>query len=356
MKKLHATPIFGIFAAAVFTVGCGNVDSSQSMQKKSDSVPALEDKDSIAKYLLPVDPSSASVSLAAEPFLSTATENGTLQVPTFSITGLSTHSADYVQIARCNTCTQLKTATGVKIEDIAADSSLRLQQLKWIWINNVWGNNNNCKILGGPSSHIVRERFQDLSAKTGNFFYIINPCLRTERSTQNEVCSYNLIVTPSMAHTNTLTEEFLATAEQLAVAEARLAGVYSQLYYSAQAIRMQKETCETNYGISQASQNFWKGFVTLSIGGVSAAIGGSVSGGTAALQAFKTSMSLSVGFFKKWPPVPNICPTADKLIQSAQATSEELPSALKNVLDIRLKLSEINSAYGAIDKSILEND
>lgn len=356
MKKLRKTPLVGAFFVALYLSGCGNVDSSQSMQNKPEPSPNLNEKESIAKYLLAVDPSSAKVSLDVEPFLSPATENSTLMVPTFSLTGLEKHTADYVQIARCNTGTQLKTATGIKLEDIAADSSLRLQQLKWIWINNIWGNSSNCKILGGPSSHVARERFKDLSAKTGNFFYVINPCLRKERSTQKEVCSYNLIVTPSIAHTNTLTEEFIALSEQLAIAEATLAGFYSQLYYSAQAIRMQKETCESNYAISQASQNFWKGFLSLSIGGVSAAIAGTLSGGTAALQAFKTGMSLSVGFFKKWPPVPNVCPTADKLIQTAQATSEQLPGALKNVLEIRVKLSEINSAYGALDKSILEND
>ncbi len=337
--------------ALVATVGCGSVVETGS--KAKDKNIALEDRDAIAKYLAPVDPETATLSLTAEPFLDTASEGGTLRVPTVNITGFEEHRADYAQIARCSTGTVLRAPTGEKLEDIPAESAKRLQQLKWIWVNSVWGDSVNCKIVGGVNAHNARPRFQDLSAKTGSFFYVMNPCVRAERSTKKETCSYNLIVTKSLTYENTLTEEFMAKAEDLSVAEARLAGLYSQLYYNTQLLRMRKDECENNYAVNESVKNFWKGLLSFSLGGVGAALGGAMSGGTAALQGFKTGMAIAVGFFKKLPAEPNICPVADRIIQQSQDTVAALPVALNRVLELRAQLSDINATYGKIDKSIL---
>ncbi len=344
------------FGALTALAACGPLgESSISVQKNMDPSVQLKDKDAIAQYLTPIPPESAALSLAAEPFLAPASEGGTLRVPTISLTGLEEKRADYAQIARCSSKVILKTASGEKLEDIPADSAGRLQKLKWVWVNSIWTNSIDCKIVGGTNSYNARPRFQDLSAKSGNFFYVINPCLQPERSTKKETCSYNLIVTKELAYENTLTADFMQTAEELSLAEASLAGLYSQLYYDAQLLRMRKDECENNYAVSQSSQNFWKGLLSFTLGGVGASIGAVMSGGTAALQGFKTGLSIAVGFFKKFPTEPNICPTADKVIQNAQDSSTSITPVIQRVLELRMKLSEIDKKYGEIDKSILQN-
>jgi hypothetical protein len=145
-------------------------------------------------------------------------------------------------------------------------------------------------------------------------------------------------------------------AEELSIAEAHLAGLYSQLYYNTQLLRMRKDECENNYAVNESIKNFWKGLLSFSLGGVGATIGGVMSGGTAALHGFKTGMAIAVGFFKKWPAEPNVCPVADRIIQQSQNASATVPAALHRVLALRVNLSEINATYGKIDKAILNSE
>jgi hypothetical protein len=355
-NRHHNWRLSGV-ALCLTVTACGPAsEQSVSTNDRDDSDISARDLDAAAKYVAPVDPATATLSLSAEPFLAATSDGATLRVPTLNITGFEERRADYAQIARCSSGTILRAATGEKLEDIPATSSTRLQKLKWTWLNSVWGDPLNCKLVGGINAHNARTRFQDLSAKTGTFFYVINPCVLPERSTQKETCSYNLIVTKEFSYENSLTEEFMNQAEALAIAEARMAGLYSQLYFNTQLLRLRKDECENNYAINEASKNFWKGLLSFSLGGIGAAVGGFMSGGTAALQGFKTGLGIAVGFFKRMPAEPNVCPVADKIIQNSQAVSAELPGALHRVLELRVKLSEINTAYGRIDRTILNSE
>lgn len=337
--------------------GCGALqEPNESGSVARNTSPQLNDNDALAKYLAPIDPELAQLSLDSEPFLAAASEGSTLRVPTISLTGFEEKRADYMQIARCAAGTSLRAPTGEKLEDIPLDSSTRLRSLKWIWINSVWGDSVNCKLVGGVAAHNSRSKFQDLSAKTGRFFYVINPCIRSERSTSKETCSYNLVVTKEFAYENALTAQFSQLAEELSMAEGRLAGLYSQLYYDSQILRLRKNECENKYAVTESSKNFWKGVLSLSLGGVGATVGLVMSGGTAALQGFKTGLGIAVGFFKKIPPTPNVCPVADKIIQDAQATSAAIPTVVQRVLEIRVSMSQIETTYGKIDQSILNSE
>ena len=233
--------------------------------------------------------------------------------------------------------------------DIPLDSPSRLEQLKWIWIDGVFSRTNDCKIVG---THIAREKFQDFSAKTGSFFYVINPCIIKERSSKNEQCSFNLVFTQSVSYENSMTKEFLRVAEDLSQAEGILAGLYSQLYYYSQIIHKNQDECEEKYAFDQSRMNFWKGLTSLTFGSVGAVVGGLVSGGTAALQGFQTGLGVAVGFFGKQAPLPLVCPLVDESIKKATATSGLMEGAFKNVLELRQKLATLNHSYAALDGTI----
>jgi hypothetical protein len=329
--------------------GCGAPDVPAAKPKE-----APTPSPSNALNSMPMmSPKDARLSLVGDPFLSPATELATLKVPTINLLGFEKQSADYAQVVRCDANTTLKTSLGEDVETIMKGTKPE-EKLKWIWFNQVFSRTDKCKVLGGSETQIVRERFQDLTAPTGEYFYVINPCILALRSTEKETCSYRLVITAPIKHTNSLTAQFVETSNQLAVAESYLGGLYSQLYYDIQAIRLQKDGCENNYTVRQNQQNFWKGIVGLSLGGIGATIGGIMSGGTAALTGFRTGINLATGLFLKIPPVPNICPEADRLITHAQKVSGELNGAVDNAINLRVKLSQIDKTYGELDQSILK--
>lgn len=126
--------------------------------------------------IVPIDPSTAKLTSVSDPTLGNANQDSTLQVPTITLSGVGKPSStvDYVMVARCNKTLKLTTVFGVDIDKVPQSDPMRLSQLEYVWINSIFGNKQECKLVG---TKIAREQIQDLAAKSGNFYYVLNPCL-----------------------------------------------------------------------------------------------------------------------------------------------------------------------------------
>lgn len=306
--------------------------------------------DAGAQKLPPIAPEQASASITTAPVVAAASEESRLKVP---VLAFARQNADFVMIARCPKSFVMRTPAGDDIKTLAPTLPTRLSQLRWAWQNAAF-DAAGCRLVG---SYVARDKFEDLAAKSGSFYYVINPCVMKERSTNpTENCSYNLSISePVSNYTNTLSAEFLAEAENLANAEATFAGIYSQLYFIAQSIQVNQDACERQWAFEQSRANFFQGLKSLVAIGIGAAVGGIMSGGAATIQGAKTGLGIASALFPERNATPPKCPVVDDLITKATAVTGRAEGAQKAVLDVRAKLSELNSAYAKLDSSIQKN-
>ncbi|MCY4380947.1 MAG: hypothetical protein OXC40_05215 [Proteobacteria bacterium] len=75
-------------------------------------------------------------------------------------------------------------------------SSFRPAQYKYFWNSANKSAKSGCEYLG---THVVRERIFDFAAPSGDWYYLINPCVSTFfSSTGKEECSNRLVQSPEM--------------------------------------------------------------------------------------------------------------------------------------------------------------
>ena len=302
----------------------------------------------LSAQMKPMDPSESTAAITTQPALGPASEGGDLKVP---VIGLELNKSDYVMMLRCPKSFVPNTPQGVDSRTIA-ESGRNLGEFKFVWVE-AFQYNSGCRQVG---NFIARTRFEDLAAKSGEFYYILNPCLSKERSTlPNETCSYNLVFSNSIQYTNNLSAVFLSEAEKLSAAEASLAGLFSQLFFYAQSIKINQEACEDQWAFSQSRSAFFSGLVGLISMGVGAAVGGVMSGGAAAFNGAKTGLGIARALFPKRQTQLQ-CPVAKDMASKAEEVTTRIEGAQKAVLDIRQKLGTLDANYAKLDNVISSSD
>ena len=154
-------------------------------------------------------------------------------VPTFSF---RYQDADYVQILRC------ASRFSERFAFFLGRDSNDAQGAKWAWYDSL-GSTDLCRIA---AHRTTIDRFQDISARNGSFFYIINPCVSAHRSTTGrDTCSFRLVKTSEIHFEGSLSAAFQQKASELIEAEARYNTLVTELKGLTDTLLMQRRSCET---------------------------------------------------------------------------------------------------------------
>jgi hypothetical protein len=294
-----------------------------------------------------VDPTLARVTVGAPTIAGVSGSSG-LQVPTFQIT---LKDADYVEVVRCARSYKLTAPNGKTFEEIEGDSPTRRENLRYA-LAEAKGNQNACRILG---TYVLRNPFQDLAANDGEYYYIVNPCVQKERSSVANVnCSYEIAVTAPIAVSGSvLGKEFVASAAELATAEAQLSATLQRMYRRSEELLFLKDICETNFIMDSASAQVVKALVGVASVGLQI-VANTVFVGVGGMVASAVIGNLTQAFMST--PGPQYrCPKYDAVRKEGQEEFKLLEPQLKAVAEARAKMSAVNGEFKRLDEEILKS-
>lgn len=292
-----------------------------------------------------LDPSKARVHFLQRPQVAPATLESALSVPGFS---LGFERADYIQLMRCRSDYRLTTTTGIDLRSETLVTAFDAKELKWVWFNAL-AETGSCVLVG---TRISREKYQDLAAKSGEFYYVANPCV--DSPGKEAACSYVMEVSGSVSYQNNLSARFLSLASELSGLEAGMGAKFDRLKALAVEVQSKQDKCEGDYAKTEAGKDFLRGLGSLALIGTGAAIGGFISGGSAAIMGGKAGLNLAIWLFSKPRPVMG-CPLVSKALAEAKTLSDALELNKVDVVKLRIEMAGIESSYAKLDEEILKD-
>jgi hypothetical protein len=298
-----------------------------------------------------LDPRKATVDLSpASPVaIEKASTTSRLKVPVIRIAGL--RDADYVQVLRCADSFSAVTPDGTPISKLPTTDATRADKMRWAW-QNAAGSNLNCRYVG---TRIVRTTIPDLAAESGNFYYLINPCVSKSRSkSQREECSYNLAITESITYENNLEPLFLAAAKELSDAEGELSGNYIELMAIARQIAYKQADCQDAYFSAMARQQFISGLTSFIGMGVGFVVGSVIGGPLAGIKGAQTAAGITSVLFGQKGAAPFECPAVQDLTARARHVTILTTTATDNIIKLRESMEKLNSSYSGLNSSLQE--
>ena len=190
-----------------------------------------------------VDPASVKVEVEAAA-LSTEAFQETYRLPTFQ---MQFNDNDFVKILRCQE--SYREYLEYTLSQVAGKT---VDSRKWIWLDS-FGDIKRCKVASNRFNSPI---FQDIGAKNGKFFYIINPCVSAGISAiGREECSYHLAVTNTLDYQESPSTHVLHQSMELADAESAYDAIISQLLGLSRAIVNEQERCEAAIKKIQTQKN-----------------------------------------------------------------------------------------------------
>ncbi|MBP6216985.1 MAG: hypothetical protein KA436_00185 [Oligoflexales bacterium] len=156
----------------------------------------------------------------------------------FPIISIDKRNSDYVEIMRCNGSYSLNTLTGAKTNN---QKEIDIDELKWAWTLAL-SDYRHCKLV---SEFTTQKTYTDISADTGNFYYVINPCISKEHSlTKRAACSYRFEKSEKFDFVNKFKEKVREKSFELANAESELTGYMYQVQMLSKNLESALASCE----------------------------------------------------------------------------------------------------------------
>lgn len=274
-------------------------------------------------------------------------------------------NADFVQILRCAASYELKTATGESIEQVKMRFNAK-DALKSAW-DKAWNDRNSCKIVG---EYIIAGKYPDLAANTGDFYYVINPCITKDHSvTRRNECSYQLVTTDTVQYEAKIEKELRDKARELSVAEADLNGLIGEIMFIIEKFKVNLKACEDLIAHERKMLAFKKGLLQLGFFIAGAAIG-SIIGPNAAIMVGQMASGIGSQLVATtilgWPHTiantcldPNFAGTAEGKsgIQSVTPLYNRLIELLtKDIPQATERLKKVQEEMSVLYKNVITYD
>lgn len=178
------------------------------------------------------------------------------EVPVLNITF---DKSDFVQVLRCAASYRLKTLTGEDLRTLVGRPVLR-SEMEWAWAQAI-EDKRICKVVG---TNVTLEKFQDFSAPTGSYYYVINPCINKEHSINRAPgCSFRLKISRVFDYTNSFKDEIREKTAELSQAEGALNAEIQNAISLARKIEIHLRACENMLAHDKQMVNFKKGMIQL---------------------------------------------------------------------------------------------
>lgn len=332
------------------------------------------DPDSDMPALQLLDPALAEVSLSSSVKVDAKDFGSAFKVPTFSLDFIGN---DYVQILRCS-----KDYRNLLIA-MQAELSHYPERAKSVWVDS-FGLSKVCKIASlkaKATGHRMNEKnesvgyleFQDIASPNGSYFYLINPCVSQEFSSEGKTgCSYKLISSEDYEFRESLSQVFADKANELTAAEDKYDDFIIQLKRLTYSLADYRAACLNDFQSREEARNqknaaIYIGTAALAstgslLGAMSYARAGKTSGRstatTAAIGTLFTLASSMISLFNvldESPVAPGIACEKAEAISAEILQVKNNPSfekAKQEILKISRELEAMNKEFRGYDASM----
>ncbi len=210
-----------------------------------------------------------SASLTIEPFEATAYLKPTVtyvdtgifvdvKVPSLEI---SFGTAEFVQIMRCASSYQMESMLGESVHTMSDSlSSLKDKQTMWY---TALRNNKICKSVSSKTETL---NFQDYTAPTGSFYYVLNPCITKETSiTKQDDCSYRFSFSNIFTYEEQIKDSLYDQARELSEIEQEIQAHMNNSYVLATVLERKIRACENTIAMESATKKQLQGLLDATI-------------------------------------------------------------------------------------------
>ncbi|MBI2603286.1 MAG: hypothetical protein HYW48_09540 [Deltaproteobacteria bacterium] len=281
-----------LLAVFVLVAACSPQQAPPARLTKKEGLPPLADQEALTEQAsqsktaveggkdiediptdIRMDPSTARATIAKE---ITYSPSDVFNNPnyTFPEVAITKTSAGFIQLLRCNNSYKFTTLTGQSLDQIKGKPS-ELQDMKDAWLQAI-NDYRNCKIVADYVSEPV---YQDLAAPSGDYYYIINPCLNALKSkTNKEACSYRLEMSDPFGFENLFEKDLRDKAVEISRIQAALMAKIEEVRNLADLLELRIRYCENYYATTETEKQWKVGMIMLGSGGLGYAIGSSFGG------------------------------------------------------------------------------
>lgn len=177
--------------------------------------------------------------------------------------------ADYVSVLRCAASYKFETLQGEIIR--ASNKTFTKSDKKWAW-SQAMNDYRTCKIV---SSYLTAEEYADIPAPSGNFYYVVNPCLNAENTDSGaDECSYDLSFTQDLVdYENAFIDKMREKAIELTLAQSSLYTKLDSVRIIAKKFEIQLKRCEEFYAFKETQKALRRGLIMIGLSAVGAAAG-----------------------------------------------------------------------------------
>ncbi|MCY4444810.1 MAG: hypothetical protein OXC44_08435 [Proteobacteria bacterium] len=204
------------------------------------------------------------------------------------------------------------------------------EKYEYFWSLAADKSTSSCKLVG---TRVVREIIFDLSAETGKWYYIINPCIsRAFTMTELVGCSNRIVISETIDYTSEVTNDFRTQSAELSNLEAKMLRQLDDMSSYAVAFSNDSRACETKAAVeahNKAIDNAWRGLIGGIIGGV---IGFSFGG----FEGLKRGIKLGVEAMRE---------DINRMERYAENVKKYCTEIKKHYLAIKDKFAEFEKTY-----------
>lgn len=272
-----------------------------------------------------------------------------IYVPTLKVTK---QNANFIRVLRCKASYELRSNTGVLFDELSGVT--RFEDYKWIW-NKAEGDYQNCRFVG---THIYRDEIKDIASPSGQYYYLINPCVSKDRSTRGrEDCSNDLKKSNLYSYNSVLKEDFIATASKISDMELEVGGATANIKSLAEQIMYEQVACEKIAATKAANGSFFRGIASIAAAVVGGVVGSIIAGPVGAVQGATSFLGIARNLMLKYGPQVDLnCKGAEKHRDNLAIQVERLETAVASVVQTRNEMAELNELYSRLDDMISDDN
>ena len=219
------------------------------------------------------------------------------------------YQADFYQVQRCHQSVVLQTSDGKDptSPDYSADKISRERDYLYIW-GNATTDAGGCRFLDGVH---VSDPFIDIVVGSGNFYYLIRPCVMAKHSVygNKRTCHYKFHKTEVVTYTDELGIKMRRTRSQLSEYATELEFTYAQIGGVMKEMAGYLQICEFNEAQKIAAKRRLAGITKVVLTVTSAVVATVVSGPQSAFAAASLTSKLTDKLFSDISNATPNCPT-----------------------------------------------
>ena len=341
MKITHKQSQFSLMPLAswaamttsLFSVGC--VDAPKPTKMESNLTPS----GAAAKY----DISKASLSASVEKREQSGIAKGEYPSITLTLSG-----AAYAEVWRCGASFKLVYGNGLQELSAVSKSDPDYRSIAKEAFDRMRTSGSDCTAISIDASS---PQINDYGAQSGNFYYVINPCVSGASSTTGRGgCSYALQLTPPMQYTNTRAKGEVEILSGMYQAEGLLYTHFKEMERTLVSANAIATTCVLDEADRLYAQTRMGGLIKLVTAIAGPVVNALVPGVGAVLT---TAVNAIVNLKQQQSTVFNSdCPAAQAKLKDYQDLVGKVDEIAQGVLAQRQKLSQLDADYASVDKEI----